>query len=642
MGDSAAVDTTSAGGVGADSAGAHGSLWRGTWKGVECLQTPSGPVTAGATGSLHVKYDEVLWERDDAVAHLEDVPESLRVGANVIVKVLKKTKKCQLRLPLDADNLGKGRAFVFRLPTPEGLAACAAAIRAAKDTFEEAREISGYGAAAPLASMDLASTVSRGKSVMRGKALGKEAVRPAELDHVTAAEAAERQRAAAEEAQAARRLLDSDGKLRAAYNDLVRSGILSEAEFWESHQASVLEERAVAQRSEAIQSGRGEALLTTFRPGGESGAGSGAGQGDVGADGGASVAGRIIRREMTADKMLRIFLANPAVQDYYEEVVETGKMTQDEFWQLYFESEYFYRAQGKEKPKADERSRGRNRRTIAGDKARAFESALSAADKKQREAVKTVAHVRPDVDLTATSEDNPRSSLKAERSGYGTNLRARQYADADHRSARTDVHERNEGLVTSLNTFGSMAVRSELGGDVSKRTETAELDPVLAATEEEPPRMPLKLQDERKNFAALSIADDAKGGRAQAGGTGGGGDAGSASLSIDDDLRLDLVFSEPESAGKGLRRQLDQASEMRLGATKAYPQVSKLLEDAARDIFTTNNDLLFHFYKNLNGTHRPAIAAFAGCQADAHMLATTLKQRLAPRRWRNSKNWRRS
>mmetsp|Transcript_16562 Transcript_16562/g.24912 ORF Transcript_16562/g.24912 Transcript_16562/m.24912 type:complete len:624 (+) Transcript_16562:220-2091(+) len=120
-------------------------------------------------------------------------------------------------------------------------------------------------------------------------------------------------------------LLESDKELRGLYDELVKGGIIDESEFWSSH-TNVLSEAEA--RSAPTQRGMITSLLSE----------------SVDMSHVMSKNGEKKSFKITPHIVAEIFATNPIVKKQYDSLVP-HELTEAEFWQKYFLSEYFTRTQ---------------------------------------------------------------------------------------------------------------------------------------------------------------------------------------------------------------------------------------------------------------------------------------------------------
>jgi transcription initiation factor TFIIH subunit 1 len=121
-----------------------------------------------------------------------------------------------------------------------------------------------------------------------------------------------------EDIQARQNLLEKNLELRKIHRDLVMGNIITEDEFWSTRQQSLQEQQWQNQQKKGTSS----VLLADIKP--------------------ADSDGSDLKFTLNADIIHSIFTQYPGVHRAYLDHVPT-KLTEKEFWTLYFSSKYFHR-----------------------------------------------------------------------------------------------------------------------------------------------------------------------------------------------------------------------------------------------------------------------------------------------------------
>eukprot|EP01133_Synstelium_polycarpum_P006917 gene6917-8043_t len=121
-------------------------------------------------------------------------------------------------------------------------------------------------------------------------------------------------------------LLSSNPSLKALFNDLVGGGTISEADFWESRKAMLVND---SMRSDKQNMGLPSIFLSDVRPTTESVS--------------------TVKYRLTPSIIHQIFIQNPSVERAFKDNVPL-KISEVEFWKKYLSSKYYYRDRNMNNP----------------------------------------------------------------------------------------------------------------------------------------------------------------------------------------------------------------------------------------------------------------------------------------------------
>eukprot|EP00742_Colponemidia_sp_Colp-10_P009852 GILJ01010777.1.p1 GENE.GILJ01010777.1~~GILJ01010777.1.p1 ORF type:complete len:607 (+),score=103.59 GILJ01010777.1:1383-3203(+) len=269
-------------------------------------------------------------------------------------------------------------------------------------------------------------------------------------------------------------LLASHPELNQAYTELVRSGIISEEEFWQSRQQMIASESA---RTAGSTVGFSSSLLS---------------------EGHIETQNNRTLITLTAANIQQIFLEHPAVYSAYRDKVP-HELTEEKFWSMYFKSQYL----------------NRNKSTTTASLTGKEDEDMFVQYAKRVEAnslpAKLAGVVNPAYDLSTSDELSAGFGLKIRESTEGTEARDASIKHASESGEPLPENNMTE-KISKFNRHSELVLLGKRGRalqtvDVNVYKDAIQKDLIMDDLDAAPPPavVPLQIQDQRRYFGDGSV-----------------------------------------------------------------------------------------------------------------------------------------